>query len=87
MPPPPDRQVNFSVTSGIEGISFFGPSFIGRAPLAFLSAPTSKAVSPILSGLVMRSSMNLSSGMPEATSITRPSRSVDMEYSQVVPGW
>ena len=35
----------------------------------------------------MRSSMNLSSGMPEATSTTRPSTSVDMEYSQVVPGW
>ena len=87
MPPPPDRQVNFSATSGIEGSSFLGPSFIGLAPRAFLSAPASKPVSPIFSGLVMRSSMNLSSGMPEATSTTRPSTSVDMEYSQVVPGW
>ena len=87
MPPPPDLQVNFSVTSGMAGSSFLGPSFIGLAPRAFLSAATSKAVSPIFSGLVMRSSMNLSSGMPEATSTTRPSRSVDMEYSHVVPGW
>ena len=87
MPPPPDFQVVFSVTSGMAGISFFGPSFCGRAPRSFLSARTSKAVSPILSGLVMRSSMNLSSGMPEATSMTRPSTSVDIEYSQWVPGW
>ena len=46
-----------------------------------------KPVELMPSGFVIFSSMKRSSSMPEATSTTRPSTSVDIEYSQVVPGW
>jgi hypothetical protein len=54
---------------------------------ACFGAGTWKPASTIRSGRKIRSSKNRPSVMPDTTSTTRPSTSVDRPYSKAVPGW
>ena len=62
------------------------PLAIGSTNRAILSGGTKKPVSTMPSGLKIRSSKNLSSGWPEASSTRRPSTSTPWLYSQTSPG-
>jgi hypothetical protein len=74
------------VTLRIGGRAPVAASVCGSAMRSALAPVASKAVSVIPSGPVIRAAKNSAKSWPETTSTTRPSTSVDMLYSQVVPG-
>src|SRR6059036_2980499 len=83
-PWPPASNFTGLVGSVYWRISPFLSSSKGSTNCATLSGATRKAVSVIPSGLEMRFSKNSPSVMPETTSISRPSTSVEWLYHQVV---
>ena len=86
-PPPPDWSAGLDGTG--KRTVFGGPSgrCQGSAARLHLRRGTQNAVSVIPSGRKMRSSKKGPSVLPETTSTSRPSTSVDPPYSQRVPGW
>ena len=59
----------------------------GWARRSRLAAGTQNPVSDIARGWKMRSARKTPSGLPETTSTTRPSTSLEKLYSHFVPGW